>query len=63
MKSEMKKSAILLICASGVFAVAYGMLKGNNIAFIIGLIFVIAGYLFIRKKLKDSASNIKLIIP
>ena len=36
----------------GIVAVSYGMLKDNNLVFIIGLLFVIGGYLLIRRKIK-----------
>jgi LPXTG-motif cell wall-anchored protein len=38
----------------GVLAVSYGMIKENNAVFILGLLFVIGGYLLIRRKLKES---------
>ena len=38
----------------GVSAVAYGMLKVNNLIFIIGMLFVIGGYVLIRVKIKKS---------
>jgi len=41
----------------GIVAVAYGMLKDNNPIFIIGLLFVIGGYLLIRRKIKESIRN------
>jgi hypothetical protein len=51
----MKEKALTLgLCLVGVVAIAYGMAWKNHVAFIIGLIFVIAGYLRIRKKLKES---------
>jgi hypothetical protein len=49
-----KKILTASLCAIGVSAVAYGMTKKNNPVFLIGLLFVIAGYLMIRKKLKES---------
>lgn len=53
----MKKSPAILICMIGIVAVAYGMLKDNNLIFIIGLLFVIGGYLLIRRKIKESIRN------
>jgi len=41
----------------GIVGVAYGMLKDNNLIFIIGLLFVIGGYLLIRRKIKESIRN------
>ena len=49
-----EKSFIILLCVIGISAVAYGIIKDNNPVFIIGLLFVIGGYLLIRKKLKES---------
>ena len=49
-----EKILTVVICLIGVLAVAYGMIRQNHVAFIIGLIFVVAGYLRIRKKLKES---------
>jgi hypothetical protein len=49
-----EKPLTLGLCIVGVLAVAYGMIRQNHVAFIIGLLFVIAGYLRIRKKLKES---------
>jgi len=49
-----EKLFIILLCVIGISAVAYGMIKDNNPIFIIGLLFVIGGYLLIRKKLKES---------
>jgi LPXTG-motif cell wall-anchored protein len=45
------------ICMIGIVAVAYGMVKDNNLIFIIGLLFVIGGYLLIRRKTKESIRN------
>jgi len=41
----------------GIVGVAYGMFKDNNLIFIIGLLFVIGGYLLIRRKMKESIRN------
>jgi hypothetical protein len=49
-----QKIKTLFLCAIGISAVAYGMIKKNNPVFLIGIAFVIAGYLMIRKKLKES---------
>ncbi|GEM_PF-1516038 len=51
------KTLIILICIIGISAVSYGMLKDNRIIFIIGLVFVIWGYVLIRKKIKASIRN------
>jgi len=47
------KTLISLICVIGIVAVSYGMLNDNNLVFIIGLLFVIGGYLLIRRRIKD----------
>jgi uncharacterized protein YneF (UPF0154 family) len=41
----------------GVVAVSYGMLKDNTLIFIIGLFFVLVGYLLIRRKMKEFIRN------
>jgi hypothetical protein len=51
------KSLIILLCVIGVVGVSYGMLRDNNLVFIAGLLFVIAGYLFIRRGLKAGRDN------
>lgn len=45
------KMFIILIYIIGIVAVSYGMLNDGNLVFIIGLLFVIAGYLLTRRKL------------
>lgn len=52
MTSNHEKSIIVLFCAIGISCVVYGMGKENNMIFVVGLLFVIAGYLLIRRKLK-----------
>ena len=49
-----EKSLIILLCAVGLGGIFYGMVKDNDIVFVGGIICVIAGYLVIRKRLKDS---------
>lgn len=44
---------ILLVV--GVVGVAYGMTEENHPVFILGLLIGIAGYLLIRRELKDSS--------
>jgi hypothetical protein len=56
----MKEKALTLgLCLAGILAIAYGMTKQNHVVFVIGLLFVIAGYLRIRKKLKESLRDKK----
>jgi hypothetical protein len=49
-----EKTLTIVLCVMGVLAVAYGMTRSNHVAFVIGLVFVIGGYLRIRKKMKES---------
>jgi Flp pilus assembly protein TadB len=49
-----EKALIVCLCVFGVLAVSYGMIKENNAVFILGLLFVIGGYLLIRRRLKES---------
>jgi hypothetical protein len=49
-----EKILTVVICLIGVLAVAYGMIRHNDIVFLVGLGFIIGGYLRIRKKLKES---------
>jgi len=48
-----EKAFILVVCLFGILGVGYGMMNKNHTVFIAGLVFVIAGYLMIRKKLKE----------
>jgi len=43
---------IALMCVVGIGGVSYGMLNDDNVVFIIGVLFAIAGYLLIRRRLK-----------
>ncbi len=49
-----EKVITVLICIFGISAVSYGMLRDNHVIFIIGILFIIGGYLLIRSKLKAS---------
>ena len=49
------KALTILICMVGILAVSYGMVKDNDAIFIVGIAFVIGGYLLIRKRIKDHA--------
>jgi hypothetical protein len=51
MKVKLTISIILVI---GLASVSYGMIKDNDIVFLAGIILVTAGYILIRKKLKNS---------
>jgi hypothetical protein len=52
-----EKTLTILVCVIGILAVSYGMIKDNTVVFIIGLLFVLCGYLILRKKLKESIRN------
>ena len=49
-----EKTLIVCLCVFGLLAVSYGMFRENDTVFVIGVLFVIGGYLLIRKKLKES---------
>lgn len=49
-----EKLLIICLCVIGILAVSYGMIKDNNVIFIIGLLFVVGAYLLIRRKLKQA---------
>ena len=52
-ESLKQKALILIICTIGIVAVSYGMAKDNNVVFVIGIVFVIGGYLLIRRRIKE----------
>ena len=54
MTSKHEKSIIVFLCAIGISCIVYGMGKEDNTVFIVGLLFIIAGYLLIRRKMKES---------
>lgn len=56
-KKVKEKSLTLLLCVVGLVAVAYGMHRDNNAVFVVGLLFVIGGYLLIRRRLKENLSK------
>jgi LPXTG-motif cell wall-anchored protein len=49
------KALNILTCIVGILAVSYGMVKDNDVLFIVGIAFAIGGYLLIRKRIKDYA--------
>jgi LPXTG-motif cell wall-anchored protein len=49
-----EKILTVTICLIGTLAILYGMMNKNNVIFIIGVLFVVAGYLLIRRKLKET---------
>ena len=54
MSPKTEKLTVISFCVLGVSGVAYGMVAQNDTVFLIGILFVIFGYLSIRKKLKKS---------
>jgi hypothetical protein len=57
MKLSKKKTLITIICTCGVCASAYGMANSNDTIFLVGLVLIVSGYLFIRKELKSSTEG------
>ena len=57
MNHKTEKAVIATACVLGISGVAYGMAEKNDPVFIVGLLFVIAGYLLIRRKLKDRVQD------
>ncbi len=55
MRAGREKIIAIVICLLGVLGVAFGMAGDNNMLFIGGLVLVVAGYLIIRRKLKEYA--------
>jgi uncharacterized membrane protein len=51
------KILTIFLCVIGLSSVCYGMVKDNDILFIVGILFVIAGYIMIRKRLKAAMQN------
>ena len=52
-----QKALILIICTIGIVAVSYGMAEDNNVIFVLGIVFVIGGYLLIRRRIKEHIRN------
>ena len=48
------KLITLTLCVFGIITLAYGMQKGDDAVFILGLLLVIVGYLLVRRRLKES---------
>ncbi|HUT72319.1 MAG TPA: LPXTG cell wall anchor domain-containing protein [Desulfatiglandales bacterium] len=51
------KALIFIICTIGIVAVSYGMAKDDNLIFVIGVLFVIGGYLLVRRRIKKHIRN------
>jgi hypothetical protein len=47
-----QKALILIICTIGIVAVSYGVARDADVVFVIGIVFVIGGYLLIRRRIK-----------
>ena len=56
-KGKIQKIMVTLVTTLGLTAVFFGMTYKNNAIFITGLILVLGGYLFIRRKLKASIND------
>ena len=56
-KTMKEKALIVFLFMAGILMVSYGMIKDNNLIFSVGLMFVIGGYLIIRKKMKASIQD------
>jgi len=52
-----EKIFVVTACLIGIAAVFYGIINENNLVFIFGIIFIVGGYLWIRKKMKESVSK------
>jgi hypothetical protein len=48
-----QKALILIICTIGIVAVSYGVARDADVVFVIGIVFVIGGYLLIRRRIKE----------
>ena len=57
MKLSKNKSLIIIICTCGICALAFGMANEDHTFFLIGLVLIISGYLYIRKKLRSSTGG------
>jgi hypothetical protein len=56
-KPKKERIVVTLLWCLGILAVGYGMAKENHPIFLVGLLFVIAAYLLIRRRLKHAAQN------
>jgi LPXTG-motif cell wall-anchored protein len=54
---KFEKTIAVIICILGVSSVAYGMSEDNNVVFVVGLLFIVGGYLMIRRKLKGDGKR------
>ncbi|MFC1580305.1 hypothetical protein ACFL4N_05270 [Thermodesulfobacteriota bacterium] len=45
---------VIALCIIGIISLAYGMVMDSDGVFVLGIVCVIAGYLLIRRKLKES---------
>ncbi len=57
MRLKSEKTIAITICILGVSGVAYGMSRDHNVVFVMGLLFIVGGYLMIRRKLKGNAKR------
>jgi hypothetical protein len=49
-----EKGLLIFISALGLLTVFIGMYRDQDLVFIIGIIFIVSSYLYIRKRLKES---------
>jgi len=47
-----EKALVAVLCLLGIAGVCYGLYKRDHVVFFAGLVFLIAGYLLFRKKLR-----------
>ncbi len=61
MDMKLTRKAIwrISLCALGMSAVIYGMINQQNVAFVLGLVFIVIAYLLIRKELKASVHDVQ----
>ena len=52
-----KRAFMAFICLIGVVAVSYGIHYHDNLVFIIGIGFIIVGYLLIRRRIKGHITD------
>ena len=51
------KGKIIIPSVGGILATAYGMIEQNDAVFIIGILLMITGYLFLRKELRKRTKD------
>ena len=51
------RALLILVCVVGTALILYGMAKDDNLIFVIGVLFVIGGYLLVRRRIKKHIRN------